>query len=67
MKKPTAEQLAQLKMLNQYQHVRAYLDAVEEDYVERMIGEFDSIQVRQLQGSLYMLRELRKYINPNER
>ena len=67
MKKPTNDQLIQLRMLSQYQHVRAYLDAVEADYNERIVSEPDMVKVRQLQGSLFVLRELRKYINPTER
>jgi len=67
MKKPTAEQLEQLTMLQQYKKVSEYLTGVEVDYMERIVTEPNSDKVRQLQGSLFVLRELKKHINHEQR
>lgn len=50
-------------MLRQYNKVVGYLDDVEAEYVERIVNEPDDIKVRQIQGSLFVLRELKKHIN----
>ena len=50
-------------MLRQYNKVAEYLSGVEADYMERIISEPSSDKVRQLQGSLFVLRELKKHIN----
>jgi len=63
MKKPSQEQLEQLMMLRQYNKVVDYLESVEAEYVERIVNEPDNIKVRQIQGSLFVLRELKKHIN----
>lgn len=53
-------------MLRQYNKATAYLAEAEQDYMERIVSEPDEVKVRQLQGSLFVLRELRKHIT-NER
>ena len=67
MKKPNAEQLQQLKLLRQYNKVTEYLDIVEDEYVTRLVQEEDVVKVRQLQGSLYVLQELKKHIHTEAR
>ena len=54
-------------MLQQYKKVSEYLTGVEVDYMERIVTEPNSDKVRQLQGSLFVLRELKKHINHEQR
>lgn len=58
MKKPNAEQLAQLKQLRQYPKVIEYLSAVVADNQFQLAMEPDINRVRQLQGSTCDLLQL---------
>lgn len=62
MKKPTPEQLAQLRQLRSYDKFMAYLDALENDYLTCLVRESDETLLRQAQGSAYVVRELKSLI-----
>lgn len=58
MKAPTSEQQEQLRQLRNQQKVIEYLRAVEQDYLDKLVIEANDVVVRQIQGSLFVVRKL---------
>ena len=67
MKRPAPDQLAQLMMLRQYNHVVAYLAEAEQDFTNALISASDEAEMRKLQGAVSTLRLLREFIATDKR
>ena len=62
MKQPTQAQLQNLKQLRNESQFVEYLRTVESDYLDKLIIERDDAIIRQLQGSIFVVRRLLQLI-----
>lgn len=63
MKQPSQEQLQRLKQLRNEIHIVEYLKSVETDYLDKLVLERDDVVIRQLQGSIFVVRRLLQLIS----
>jgi len=58
MAKPTQDQLREFQRLRLNNQVVKYLNAMEKEYVDKLVGETNLATIHQLQGSIYVVRHL---------
>lgn len=67
MRQPTHGELEGLQHIAQNNKVMQYLKDIEAEYVSMLVVEQNEAQLRQLQGALILLRDLKKHINSRKR
>lgn len=67
MRQPTQDELESLQHIAQNVKAMRYLDTIEAEYMKKLVAEKEEAQLRQLQGALLLLRDLKKHINSRTR